>query len=73
MTDQAIEQCVNTCYETKGKIPTCSVKPRKKRKPSAYNLYMKKCIIEAKQANPKQEHKLRFKECAVEYKKQKGK
>jgi len=45
--------------------------PRKKRKPSAYNLFMKECIPQKKQDNPGVEHTEVFSLCAGDYKQRK--
>lgn len=58
----------------KKSIPKRPVKKQKvKRTPTDYNLYMKDCIPQKKIANPNMQNTEIFKNCAINYKKNKKK
>ena len=59
--------------KAKGKAKKPSPKDKVKRKPSAYNLYMKSALKKYKSKNPNTEHQVAFKACAAQWTKGKDK
>jgi len=67
---EAIEEyCPNDrekCEKEVGRIKSVCIVQKFKRKPSAYNIFMRECLLSKR--NEKKEHKQKFKECVLNWK-----
>ena len=54
------------CEQEVARMRELCIVPKMKRKPSAFNLFMRDCLLNKRKEN--KEHKQKFKECVLEWK-----